>query len=152
MMTPRFKKILVPVDGSKASRAAHRLALELARLHGAELILLYVVDESALQELVRLSGHDRPCLVPELKKSGDAMLTALAQEARQTGTPVRTKLRQGLPEEVIMQVAGEDGVDVIIMGKIGGKGHRRSLLGSVTERVLEATDLPVMVVTPPPGD
>jgi nucleotide-binding universal stress UspA family protein len=152
MMTPRFQKILVPVDGSKASRAALRLALELARLHGAQIMLLFVIDASTLHEISRLSGQERPCLLEDLEKTGDAILTAFAKEALQQGIVAQTELRQGMPEEVIIEVAGEKGLDVIVMGKIGGKGHRRSMLGSVTERVLEAADLPVVVVTPPPGD
>ncbi len=151
-MTSRFQKILVPLDGSKASRAAHRLAVELARLHGAELILLYVVDESTLQELVHLSGQDRPCLLRDVEKTGKAMLAAFAKESQDQGVPAQMHLLQGLPEEVIIHMAAERQVDVIVMGKVGGKGHRRSMLGPVTERVLEAADLPVMVVSPPLED
>lgn len=147
-MSPRFQKIPVPLDGSKASRAAHRLALELARLNDAELILLYVVDESTLEELTRLSGHERPCLQRDLERTGKTILSAFAKESQDQGIAVQTHLRQGLPEEVIMQLAAEKQVDVIVMGKVGGKGYRRSMLGSVTERVLEASDLPVLVVSP----
>ena len=53
-----------------------------------------------------------------------------------------------MPDVIIMQEADEHQVDLIVMGKIGRKGHRRSLVGSVTERVLEASDLPVLVVSP----
>ena len=49
----QISKILVPVDGSAAALAAHRLALETARAFGAEVILLYVVDTSALDEIAR---------------------------------------------------------------------------------------------------
>ena len=66
----QITKILVPVDGSAASLAAHRLALSAARAFAAEVILLYVVDTSALDEIVRLSGRERPHLLSEMQESG----------------------------------------------------------------------------------
>ena len=66
----QITKILVPVDGSAASLAAHRLALSAARAFAAEVILLYVVDASALDEIVRLSGRERPHLMREMQESG----------------------------------------------------------------------------------
>jgi nucleotide-binding universal stress UspA family protein len=53
-----------------------------------------------------------------------------------------------MPDEVILDEAIRQKVNLIVMGKIGRKRHRRSLLGSVTERILEAADLPVLVVSP----
>jgi nucleotide-binding universal stress UspA family protein len=55
-----------------------------------------------------------------------------------------------MPDEIILSEAERLQVDLIVMGKIGRKGHRRSLLGSVTERVLDAADLPILVVSPTP--
>lgn len=144
----QITKILVPVDGSEASLAAHRLALEAARALGAEIILLYVVDSSALDEIVRLSGRERPHLLHEMQESGMKLLLSLSQEAQQQGIGARVDIQTGMPDEVILDEAHRHQAGLIVMGKIGRKRHRRSLLGSVTERILEATDLPVLVVTP----
>jgi nucleotide-binding universal stress UspA family protein len=144
----RLHKILVPIDGSAGSLAAHRLALDLAATYRGELILLYVVDASVLAELSRLSGKERPHILKEMEDSGRGVLTTLAREAQKRGVASNIDLQQGMPDEIILQEAGRQGVDLIVMGKIGRKGHRRSLLGSVTERVLEASDLPVLVVSP----
>lgn len=154
----RFQKILVPIDGSAASLEAHRLALELGVACPAELILLYVVDSSVLDELSRLSGQERPRLLHDMEESGAKLLTCLRQEAQERRVTATADLQTGVPDEIIMQEAQRHRVDLIVMGKIGRKGHRRSLLGSVTERVLEAADLPVLVVSPirggsaPPGE
>jgi nucleotide-binding universal stress UspA family protein len=144
----QITKILVPVDGSEASLAAHRLALEAARAFGAEIILLYVVDSSALDEIVRLSGRQRPHLLQEMQESGMKLLLSLSQEAQQQGIGARVDIQTGMPDEVILDEAHRHQAGLIVMGKIGRKRHRRSLLGSVTERILEAADLPVLVVSP----
>jgi nucleotide-binding universal stress UspA family protein len=141
-------KILVPVDGSEASLAAHRLALKAARAFGAEVILLYVVDASALDEICRLSGRQRPHLLAEMQESGMKLLQSLSQEAQQQGVTAGVDIQTGMPDEVILDEAIRQQVGMIVMGKIGRKRHRRSLLGSVTERILEAADLPVLVVSP----
>ncbi|HEX9882628.1 MAG TPA: universal stress protein [Desulfobaccales bacterium] len=143
-----IKKILVPVDGSAASLKAHRLALESAQAFGAEVILLYVVDSSALDEISRLSGRERPRLLNEMQESGMKLLVSLSREAEKRGLAARVDIQTGMPDEVIMDEANRHQVGLIVMGKIGRKGHRRSLLGSVTERVLEASDIPVLVVSP----
>jgi nucleotide-binding universal stress UspA family protein len=147
----QIKKIIVPVDGSAASRAAHRLALEAARALGAEIILLYVVDSSALDEIVRLSGRERPHLLQEMQESGLKLLQSLSQEAQQQGVTATIDIHTGMPDEVIMDEVKRHQAEMIVMGKIGRKRHRRSLLGSVTERILEAADIPVLVVSPGPG-
>jgi nucleotide-binding universal stress UspA family protein len=145
---PRLRKILVPIDGSVASLAAHRLALDLAATYGAETILVYVVDSSVLAELSRLSGQERPRLVHDMEESGRRLLSTLSRESQKKGVMAAVDLLHGMPDEIIMQEASRQQVDLIVMGKIGRKGHRRSLLGSVTERVLEASEVPVLVVSP----
>ena len=140
--------ILVPVDGSEAALAAYRLALSTARAFAAEVILLYVVDVSALDEIVRLSGRERPHLMHEMEESGRKLLLSLSQEAQQQGVAARVDIQTGMPDEVILDEAIRQQAGLIVMGKIGRKRHRRSLLGSVTERILEAADLPVLVVSP----
>jgi len=84
--------ILVPVDGSEASLAAHRLALSAARAFGAEVVLLYVVDSSALDEIVRLSGRERPHLLHEMQESGTKLLMCLSQEAQKQGVAARVDI------------------------------------------------------------
>ena len=149
---PGFGKILVPIDGSAASLEAHRLALDLGAQYRAEVVLLYVVDSSVMAELSRLSGREEPRLLQDMEESGQRMLSDLAREAQQRGVTQSLDLRTGMPDEIILAEAERLQADLIVMGKMGRKGHRRSLLVSVTERVLEAADLPVLVVSPPvPG-
>ncbi|MBW1992190.1 MAG: universal stress protein, partial [Deltaproteobacteria bacterium] len=131
-----------------ASLAAHRLALDLAGAYGAEVVLLYVVDSSVLDEISRLSGQERPRLVHDMEESGKTLLATLSREAQTQAVKAILDLQHGMPDEIILQEAARHQADLIVMGKIGRKGHRRSLVGSVTERVLEAAELPVLVVSP----
>lgn len=146
---PHIRKILVPIDGSAASRAAHSLALDLAAAYRAELIVLYVVDSSALEELSRLSGQEQPRLIHDMEETGRSLLASMSREAQTQGVKSTEDLHHGMPDEIIIREAARHGANLIVMGKVGRKGHRRSLVGSVTERVLEASDLPVMVVSRP---
>jgi len=118
--------------------AAHRLALDLAGAYGAEVVLLYVVDSSVLDEISRLSGQERPRLVHDMEESGKTLLATLSREAQTQAVKAILDLQHGMPDEIILQEAARHQADLIVMGKIGRKGHRRSLVGSVTERVLEA--------------
>ncbi len=140
-------RILVPIDGTAASRAAYRLALDLAAAYRAEVVLLYVVDAPAVEEHCRLSGLDRSRLLEEIRECGAKLLASLSREAQEQQLRVVVDILAGLPDEIILQEAERHGAHLIVMGKIGHPGHRRGLLGSVTERVLEASDLPVLVVS-----
>ena len=81
-----FRKILVPVDGSAASLEAHRLALDLGARYEAEIILLYVVDSSVLDELSRLSGQERTRLLHDMEESGRRLLSSLSREGKNSGS------------------------------------------------------------------
>jgi nucleotide-binding universal stress UspA family protein len=98
-------KILVPVDGSAASLEAHRLALEAALALGAEVVLLYVVDSSALDEISRLFGRERPPLLQEMQEFGLKLLQSLSQEAQRMGVSTEVDIHTGIPDEVIMNEA-----------------------------------------------
>ena len=58
-------------------------------------------------------------------------------------------IAEGDPCAVICDTAGAQDVDLIVMGKIGRRGARRILMGSVTRRVIESSDRPVLVVGAP---
>ncbi len=80
------------------------------------------------------------------------MLVTLSREAQHRGVMVTLNLNTGMPNEIIMSEVEQLRVDLIVMGKMGRKGHRHSLLDSLTERVMEAVDSPVLVISPaPPG-
>jgi nucleotide-binding universal stress UspA family protein len=55
-------------------------------------------------------------------------------------------IREGVPHEVILEEASSWGADLIVMGKLGRRGIAHILLGSVAERVIEFSEIPVLIV------
>ena len=145
MKTP-FAKILVPIDGSSYSMKAGEYGISLAKSYGAVVISLFVIDEAAVRSLERVAGQDAQTLRRKLHKEGEACLHSLHQHASEKGVELAEVVKEGLPHRVIVDLAQEEGVDLIVIGKVGQRGPRRILIGSVTERVLEAAKCPVLVV------
>ena len=142
-----FKKILIPVDGSRYSLDAVCLAARLAEIHGSELRILHVIDESLLNQLARLSEKDREALREELRNTAHAFLSDMRCDAHHE--IVRTKevlIREGVPHEIILEEASSWGADLIVMGKLGRRGVAHILLGSVAQRVIEFAEISVLVV------
>lgn len=147
MKTP-FNKVLVPIDGSSYSIKAGQYGIDLAGSYGAKVISLYVIDETVVRSLGRLAGQDAQTLRRKLHKEGESCLHSLHQRAQEEGVDLTEVVKEGLPHRVIVELAQEEGVDLIVIGKVGQRGPRRILIGSVTERVLEAAKCPVLVVRP----
>ena len=142
-----FKKILVPVDGSRYSLNAVCLAARLGRIHGSELRVFHVIDETLLDQLARFSDKERETVREELKNTARAFLNDMRCEAHQEiVTTSEVIIREGAPHEVILEEASSWGADLIVMGKLGRRGIAHILLGSVAERVIEFSEIPVLIV------
>lgn len=141
----KFKTILVPTDGSTTSTAAGRMAIDLAVTFGARLIFMYVVDESVIEELARSSQQTSHETSHELSRSGRRYLDYLTTLAQRRNIAAETVLRQGTPHLEIVDQAREQKVDLIVMGYVGRRGPRRILIGSVTERVIEYAECPILI-------
>ncbi len=145
-----FKRILVPVDGSRYSRGAVRLASRLARIHHSEIILLHVLDEAVLAEISRFEDKAREAVLDDMQKTARAFLKDMSREVGTDGTKVTLALTRGIPHELILREAKRLDADLIVMGKLGKRGVSRILLGSVAERVIEFAPLPVLLSNVPP--
>lgn len=141
-----FKRVLVPIDGSNHSMEAGEFAIELAKGYELELYALHVVDEAALESLARLTRKDQEELRRELYQEGENYLNHLAERAARAGVELEKLLEEGTPHRVIVEIAERIGADLILIGKVGRRGPRRILIGSVTERVIEAARCPVLVM------
>lgn len=141
-----FKKILVPVDGSRYSLDAVCLASKMARFHGSELMILHVVDESLLDHLARFTEKSREAIRNELRKSAHGFLDDMQRQASLESVSSEILIEEGVPHEIILRESNAWGADLIVMGKLGRRGVSKILLGSVAERVIEFSDIPVLVV------
>jgi nucleotide-binding universal stress UspA family protein len=143
----RFLRIMVPLDGSEFSHFAVEHAARLAQAYAAELLLLHVVDEQVVEELAQDGNHNRAQQLREqLRENGQMYLRDATRIADECQVAHRELIGEGDPCAVICETAAARDVDLIVMGKIGRRGARRILMGSVTRRVIESTDRPVLVV------
>ncbi len=112
-----FKKILVPVDNSKYSIDAARLAMTLAQLHHSQLILLHVVDTRALETMQSRYVESKEALLVKAEESGWKVLYSLEEEAVSNHVRVALTLEEGAPQRVILDVAEKYQIELIVLGK-----------------------------------
>ncbi|MDZ5811672.1 universal stress protein [Halorubrum sp. AD140] len=140
-----YSQILVPTDGSPASDAAIEHAIDLAEQYGARLHALYVVDGAAYSTLE--AGAE--VVVDALKSEGKEATQRVADAAAAAGVDCETTVATGTAYRSIRDYVDEHDVDMVVMGTHGRKGLDRYLLGSVTERVVRTSDVPVLTVRQP---
>jgi len=142
---PTFRKILATTDFSPQSEAGVDYAAALARRLDAVVVLLYVVEDELPPLLIGVSEERRREILEEHRKEAAERLTGYATE-HMSGAAVRPEVRVGPPARRIVEAAGEEDVDIIVMASRGYGPLGQVLLGSTTERVLHHAPCPVMVV------
>ncbi|MDP4127605.1 MAG: universal stress protein [Bacillota bacterium] len=140
-----FKKILVPTDASEYSRRALKTALDLARTFRAEVELLFV---TYIPEAYWSYSTAASLLVPpeQIEQGGELALEATLEGMDVTGVPFTKKKMQGHPASIIIDEAVKENIDLIIMGSHGYGPIAGTVLGSVSQRVLQRAECPVMIV------
>jgi nucleotide-binding universal stress UspA family protein len=141
-----FRHILAVTDGSQLSMASGRLAVQLTALHGAQLTFVYVIDDTVVQELASASGRERAQVQRELEVAGQRYLDHLSQLASAANLSSNKVMRHGVTHKEVANLAREQEVDLIVIGRVGSRGPRRILIGSVTERLIEHAPCAVLVV------
>ena len=137
-----FKKILVPVDNSKYSIGAARLAIQLAKLHESQLILLHVVDVRAIETMARYGHESKEALLVKSEESGWKVLYSLEEEAVSQHVRVALTLEEGTPQRVILDAAEKYSVDLIVLGKHRKTGSRKDV---VLGPIIENSECPVLI-------
>ena len=142
-----YQRILVPVDGSATSNAGLSEAIKLAKLTGATVRVLHVVDEAAL--LMSGDGFVSGDVFAILKQAGQAVLEEARLKVDAAGVPVDAALFDNLSRRLCDRVAEQVkawGADVIVLGTHGRRGVRRMILGSDAEQVVRTATVPVLLV------
>ena len=137
-----YDRVLLPTDGSGGMERVIDHAAELARVHEATLEALYVVDTASLTDLPMESSWDG--LTAALEQEGETALEAIEQRVQDVD--VRATMIQGSPSRDIVAFATDQDCDLIVMGTHGRAGVDRWILGSVAERVVRASTIPVLTV------
>ena len=143
-----YKKILVPVDGSDASKRGLREALRLARSLGASVKLVHSVNEF-LMDSMNGPIPNYSDLIDALREGGRKVLKDAEATARESGVETQSEMFEsigGRAADVILQQAKAWPADLIVMGTHGRRGIRRLVLGSDAEQVLRSSPVPVLMV------
>lgn len=137
-------KLLIGVDGSEAGEQALRFGLTLAQRLGAEVRVLHVIEEPPVSFWGILAGLDPEAIRVRLQLHAEETRRRVEQLAHGQGVAAAVQVREGLPAEVLLRES--QGTDLIVVGTHGHKGMDRVLLGSVAERLVRESSVPVLVV------
>jgi nucleotide-binding universal stress UspA family protein len=137
-----LNKILVPIDGSEHAEKALTYALELAETCDADVEVLTVVPE------VVNSPEWMKDYTEKMKEKGEELLSKALRRAEEDRLGIRASKRlvEGSADLKILEVADEGGFDIIIMGSRGLGAVKRFLLGSVSNKVVNQSEIPVLIV------
>ena len=138
-----YTRILLPTDGSLEMSAVIDHAVSLAEIHGAMIQGVYVVDTGRFATLPVDSSWNG--MSQMLREEGEEAIADLQERAGGDVTVEGTVL-EGDPATRIVEFALETGCDAIVMGTHGRGGIDRLLLGSVAERVIRQSAVPVVTV------
>jgi nucleotide-binding universal stress UspA family protein len=145
-----FKKILCPIDFSEGSHQALEGALNLAKASGGELVLLHVYAPPIGYTDVMGPGTEQAAVA--MAESLETELGRWKADAAGHGVPVTAVLKQGGACPEILRYAREGGFDTIVMGTHGRSGLGRLIIGSVAEKVVRKSAIPVLTIHPRPHE
>jgi nucleotide-binding universal stress UspA family protein len=144
-----FRQILVPVDYSDASLAALRVAADLAERFGATLDIVHVWDRPTYISDAVLVGHgqsQRP-LGDLIKENAERdMREFLTKVALPAGVSRRERLISGDPASALLKDIEQGSSELVVVGTHGRTGLSHLLLGSVAEKLVRLSPLPVLTV------
>ncbi|GGC09226.1 universal stress protein YxiE [Marinobacterium zhoushanense] len=144
-----FTRILLPADGSEGALEALKLAVELQKVHGAELMILSVFRHHSLREA------SMSMVRPREPEHMDDLMKGYAQEvaesfkrfATEQGCPgVRAFVKSGHTAKTIVEFANRNAIDLIVVGSHGLGEAENFLVGSVSQKVAGMAKCPVLVV------
>jgi len=135
---------MIATDGSVCSRIAASRGIELARLSGGTVYAVYVVSTEYFSSMA--VDFDRERMYEALRKEGCKAVSYINERGELKNVNVETVLLEGHPADELIRFAEEEKMDIIVMDMIGRTGLDRLILGSVAEKVIRHSKVPVMVV------
>ncbi len=143
-----LRKILVTTDLSEFSLAAWEYASTASIFFNAEIFLLYVYEggapgRSKTHAEREPRGHTHYTEAEALKA-----LHEFVQGSLTSGLKVTTVVRPGVPADEIIRFAEQEGIDLIVIATHGRTGLRHMMMGSVAEKIVRLSSIPVLSVKP----
>ena len=148
-----FSKILVPIDGSEPSFHAPHIASNIANKFNSEIIVLYVVVSPSKSEYANLTGLVTPkqidMIIENAKKQARDWFNRIEDMIKEKNPNIKVSTKVILTGVAvygeIIQYAGQENIDLIVIGTRGRSGVKKLLLGSTASGVVTYADCPVLV-------
>ncbi len=134
-----FKTVLFPIDQSREAREAAEVVVDIVQKYDSHLVLLSVVEVADSEASADAEPMASPDQVAQLLQNAQSLFT-------QQGIQAETIEREGKPAFVICDVADEIGANLIVMGCRGLGLTEEGMTDSVTNRVINLSPCPVLVV------
>ncbi len=139
-----IKKILIATDGTKCSKKAESVGIELAKKISAKVITLYVFDVGAIS-IMDVSSDEFDRLAKSEVEKGERSLKNLEKLAVKNGLDLEEVLREGDPVTEILKISQEYGIDLVVIGSHKRKGLKKLICGSVSDKFIKDAPCPVMI-------
>jgi nucleotide-binding universal stress UspA family protein len=139
-----YDDILLPTDGSDGTAAAAEHAGELAQQFGATIHVLSVVDTRNRFESP--TGGLSDAAWAEAERERAELAVDRAVEALPESVPVETAIVRDVPTTAILSAIDDEDIDMVVMGTHGRTGLDHYLIGSVAEKVVRRSPVPVVTV------
>jgi len=141
-----FKKILIPTDGSKFGLDALEQGLDLAKMSGGEVTILYAIENpyGPFQNYATQPPEYFEKLINDHKAEASIFLSRISAAAESKGVHTRTVIVEEHPVPAILEAAKDH--DLVVMATHGRTGIDRVMMGSVTDKVLHNCSTPVLVI------
>ena len=146
-----YKKILVPLDGSKVSEGSLPHVKAIALGCSVPEVVLFMVVEPLLNPEAAVDAKAGRELIAQVEKENKAKdlsyINGISDRLKKEGVSAQAVLQDGKPADEILAYAEKNGVDLIIMNTHGRSGVSRWFMGSVAERVVRHSPVPVLLVS-----
>lgn len=146
----KVKNILLPTDFSKTSLTAAEYAVELSKEYNAKLHVLNVLEKTPPILAIRSLDLSREKIIESIDADAQAHLDDCIRKIKKFGSvEIISAIRKGIDYEEIIKYSKEKKIDIIVIATHGRTGILHTLLGSVAEKVIRYSKIPVLVTTPP---
>ncbi|MDI6812266.1 MAG: universal stress protein [Desulfitobacteriaceae bacterium] len=136
-----IRRILVGLDGSESSKKAFRAAVELGRKLSASVTTLTVVHLPDFSP-----GGGEVAELDQAQAYYEPVLQKTRSYASSLGSDIQTVILSGHPTEQLLEYAEQNKMDLIVIGTRGLGGFKRLLMGSVAQKVVSYSTIPVLVI------
>ena len=147
-----YKKIMVPLDGSELAECvlSHVQAIASGcRVPSVELVRVVEPIQLPTRGGIALSANDLKRVKAEMKGEAENYLEKITARLKGAGLHVQTKLLEGKAAEQLVEHARSSKADLLIMASHGASGVTRWVWGSVTDRILRSSSVPVLLIRAP---